>query len=73
MTIGRHGRIPLAPEGLPFIIPLACLAVVSALLGWWVVAVAMGLAAICMVAFFRDPEGNRVQIVWRSRPLLGTS
>jgi phosphatidylserine decarboxylase len=56
MTIGRHGRIPLAPEGLPFIIPFACLAVVSALLGWWVVAVAMGLAAICMVAFFRDPE-----------------
>jgi phosphatidylserine decarboxylase len=41
---------------LPFIIPLACLAVISALLGWWVVAAVIGLAAICIAAFFRDPE-----------------
>lgn len=56
MTIGRHWRIPLAPEGLPFIIPIACLAVGSALLEWWVVAIVIGLAAIGIAAFFRDPE-----------------
>ena len=56
MTIGRHWRIPLAPEGLPFVIPLACLAVLSALFGWWVVTAVTGLAAFCTAAFFRDPE-----------------
>jgi phosphatidylserine decarboxylase len=56
MAIGRHWGIPLAPEGLPFIIPLAGLAGVSALLEWWVAAVVIGLAAICTAAFFRDPE-----------------
>ena len=49
-------RLPLAPEGLPFIVPLAAATVVSLLLGWALAAgtgVALTAAAAC---FFRDPE-----------------
>jgi phosphatidylserine decarboxylase len=52
-------RLPLASEGLPFILPLAAAAVISLLLGW---ALATGVAAVLAVltvvvaCFFRDPE-----------------
>lgn len=49
-------RLPLASEGLPFILPLAAATVVSLLLGWElasVIGVALTAAVSC---FFRDPE-----------------
>ncbi len=56
MTIGQLWRIPLAPEGLPFIIPCAGFVVLSLLLRWWAVAAVGGMVTICIAAFFRDPE-----------------
>ena len=55
MTIWR-GRLPLAPEGLPFVLPLAAATVASLLLGW---ALAAGIGVVLTAAvacFFRDPE-----------------
>lgn len=49
-------RLPVASEGLPFIVPLAAAAVVSLLLGW---ALAAGIGVVltaAMACFFRDPE-----------------
>ncbi len=49
-------RLPLASEGLPFILPLAAATVVSLLLGWELTAgIGVGLAA-AVSCFFRDPE-----------------
>ena len=48
--------LPVASEGLPFIVPLAAAAVVSLLLGW---ALAAGIGVVLTAAaacFFRDPE-----------------
>ena len=61
MRIGAS-RLPLASEGLPFILPLAAATVVSLLLGW---SLAMGIGAVLTVAvacFFRDPERAIPQI-----------
>ena len=49
-------RLPLASEGLPFVVPLAAATMVSLLLGWELAAgigVVLTAAAAC---FFRDPE-----------------
>ena len=49
-------RLPLASEGLPFILPLAAATAASLLLGWELAAwigVALTAAVSC---FFRDPE-----------------
>ena len=49
-------RLPLASEGLLFIVPLAAATVVSLLLGW---ALAAGIGIVLTAAvtcFFRDPE-----------------
>lgn len=49
-------RLPLASEGLRFIVPLAAATVVSLLLGW---ALAAGISVVLTTAvacFFRDPE-----------------
>lgn len=49
-------RLPLAPEGLPFIAPLAVATIASLLLGWKMaggVGVVLTAAVSC---FFRDPE-----------------
>ena len=45
----------LAPEGLIFVLPLASVALVVALLGWWLLAAAGCLLTICVAYFFRDP------------------
>lgn len=49
-------RLPLASEGLPFILPLAAATVVCLLLGWGL-AVGIGVLLTAAVScFFRDPE-----------------
>jgi phosphatidylserine decarboxylase len=55
MKIGAC-RLPLASEGLPFIVPLAVATAGGLLLGWELLA---GIAAVLTAAvssFFRDPE-----------------
>ena len=55
MRIGTF-RLPLASEGLPFILPLAAATVVALLLGW-PLATGVGAALTAVVGcFFRDPE-----------------
>lgn len=52
----RPFRLPLAPEGLPFIAPLAAATIASLLLGWETaggIGVVLTMAVSC---FFRDPE-----------------
>ena len=55
MKIGAS-RLPLASEGLPFLLPLAAATLAGLLLGW---PLATGVGAVLTVAvgcFFRDPE-----------------
>lgn len=55
MKIGAS-RLPVASEGLPFILPLAAATVAGLLLGW---PLATGIGAVLVAAvacFFRDPE-----------------
>lgn len=55
MRIGAS-RLPLASEGLPFVLPPAAAAVTCLLMGW-PLAAAVGAAFTAAVAcFFRDPE-----------------
>ncbi len=49
-------RIPVAPEGWPFILIPAAAAGALGWAGWWWVAGGLGLAALLSVGFFRDPE-----------------
>ena len=49
-------RLPLASEGLPFILPLATATVVSLLLGWELAAWIGLVLTAAMSCFFRDPE-----------------
>ena len=49
-------RLPLASEGLPFIVPLAAATVVSLLLGWALAAGIMAALTAAVACFFRDPE-----------------
>lgn len=56
MTRWFHRRVRMASEGWAFVLPLAGATVLSALVGWWVVA---GLGLVLTVGvglFFRDPE-----------------
>ncbi len=55
-------RIPVAPEGWPFIVPPAAAACILALVGWWAAAAVFLVAAAAFAGFFRDPE--------RTAPLL---
>ena len=51
-----YRQVHLAPEGGLFVLPLAGLTVLSALVGWWVLT-GLGLLLTAGVAlFFRDPE-----------------
>lgn len=56
MTLGRYWRIPLAPEGLPFVLPPTGFSVICAVAGWWGAALMGALVTVCIAAFFRDPE-----------------
>jgi len=49
-------RIPVAPEGWPFILPLAVAACIMAWMGWWAAGVVFGVAALACLGFFRDPD-----------------
>ena len=61
MKIGAF-RLPLASEGLPFILPLAAATLAGLLLGW-PLATGVGAALTAAVAcFFRDPERTVPQL-----------
>ena len=49
-------RVPIAPEGWPFIFPPAAGACILAVMGWWVAALVLAVPAVAFVGFFRDPE-----------------
>jgi len=49
-------RIPVAPEGWPFIFPPAAAACILGWMGWWTAAAALGVVTLCFLAFFRDPD-----------------
>jgi phosphatidylserine decarboxylase len=49
-------RVPVAPEGWPFILVPAVAACILAVVGWWPAAVALGIVALACLGFFRDPE-----------------
>ena len=49
-------RIPVAPEGWPFILVPAAAACILAMIGWWPVAAVFGIFALASLGFFRDPE-----------------
>ena len=49
-------RIPVAPEGWPFIVVPAAAACILAMIGWWPVAAVLGVVALACLGFFRDPE-----------------
>lgn len=49
-------RIPVAPEGWPFILIPGAGACALVWIGWWWPAAVLGLAALASLGFFRDPE-----------------
>jgi phosphatidylserine decarboxylase len=51
-----ENSLPVAREGLPFIIPGLIVTLLLFFLGWCYVAVPMGLLTLFTVYFFRDPE-----------------
>ena len=61
MRIGSF-RLPLASEGLPFILPLAAATAVSLLLGWPLATAVGAVLTVAVACFFRDPERAVPQI-----------
>jgi len=51
-----RGRIPLAREGWPFLIPCAVLLLAAWLADWTYLAAVLGALLLFMLNFFRDPE-----------------
>lgn len=49
-------RIPVAPEGWPFILIPGGLAVILGWVGWTWLAACVGFVALASLGFFRDPE-----------------
>jgi phosphatidylserine decarboxylase len=49
-------RIPFAREGWLFLIPVIILAAAALLIQWTVAAIILGLLALFMINFFRDPR-----------------
>jgi len=49
-------RIPIAPEGWPFIVPAIAGVGILALVGWWGAAAVLAVPAIAFTGFFRDPH-----------------
>ena len=56
MTAWSRFPVRLAPEGWVFVLPLAGVTLLCALLQWWVLAGVGGLCTVCVALFFRDPE-----------------
>lgn len=48
-------RIPFAPEGWIFIVPVVLLAAVALLIQWYAAAIILGAVAAFVMNFFRDP------------------
>jgi phosphatidylserine decarboxylase len=49
-------RVPVAPEGWPFILPPAAAACIMAVMGWWGAAAVFAVVALAFLGFFRDPD-----------------
>lgn len=49
-------RVPFAKEGWLFVIPVIILAAAALLIQWTVAAIILGLAALFLINFFRDPH-----------------
>ena len=54
-------RIPVAREGWPFIFSVLLLSIVCILMGYKIPAMLLGIAALCIILFFRDPERKIVK------------
>ncbi|MHC1725384.1 MAG: phosphatidylserine decarboxylase family protein [Syntrophobacteraceae bacterium] len=52
----KHGHIPVAREGVPFIAAAMFTTLISAILGWAVVTVLLLALTLLIGHFFRDPE-----------------
>ena len=55
-------RLPMASEGLPFILPLAAATVVALFLGWPLAAGVGAVLTVAVACFFRDPERATPQV-----------
>jgi phosphatidylserine decarboxylase len=49
-------RVPVAPEGWPFILPPAAAACIMAVMGWGGAAAVFAVVALAFLGFFRDPD-----------------
>jgi phosphatidylserine decarboxylase len=49
-------RVPFAPEGWLFLIPVLILTAAALLIQWTVAAIVLGLLCIFLINFFRDPH-----------------
>src|SRR5712692_7854429 len=49
-------RVPFAPEGWLFLIPVLILTAAALLIQWTIAAIVLGLLAIFLINFFRDPH-----------------
>src|SRR5213079_2684958 len=49
-------RLPFAPEGWLFLIPVIILFAAALLINWTVAAILLGLLALFLINFFRDPR-----------------
>lgn len=49
-------RIPFAPEGWLFLLPVAILAALALLTQWYIAAILLGALAAFLLTFFRDPQ-----------------
>lgn len=55
-TIQAMSRVPFAPEGWLFLIPVLILTAAALLIQWTIAAIVLGLLAIFLINFFRDPH-----------------
>jgi phosphatidylserine decarboxylase len=62
MTAALFRWLCLAPEGIVFVLPLACLSLLSVLFGWWAGTVVGLLLTGGVALFFRDPERSVPQL-----------
>jgi phosphatidylserine decarboxylase len=53
---GSFERMTIAREGYPLILAAAVATVAAFALGWWVIGWVLGVLAVAIAAFFRDPR-----------------
>src|SRR5258706_2773165 len=49
-------KVPFAPEGWLFLIPVLILTAAALLIQWTVAAIVLGLLSLFLINFFRDPH-----------------